>query len=70
MAMAEIDNFVATPTVDAFEAFTKEQLVLLAGHYAVSLSSSAKRNKDVMQTVIRDALVEKDVLPAEPEHPQ
>jgi hypothetical protein len=67
--MAEIDNFVATPTVDAFEAFSKEQLVLLAGHYEVSLSSSTKRNKGVMQTIIRDALVEKEVLPAEPEPP-
>ena len=68
--MAEIDNFVATPTLEVFEVFTKEQLMLLAGHYGVSLSSSAKRNKGMMQTIIRDALVEKDVLPAEPEHPQ
>ena len=60
---------MATPTVDAFEAFSKEQLVLLAGHYEVSLSSSTKRNKGVMQTIIRDALVEKEVLPAEPEPP-
>ena len=67
--MAEIDNFVATPTLEAFEEFTKEQLMSLAGHYGVSLSSSAKRNKGVMQTIIRNALVEKEVLPAEPEPP-
>ena len=67
--MAEIDNFVATPTLEVFEVFTKEQLMLLAGHYGVSLSSSAKRNKGVMQTIIRETLVEKEVLPAEPEPP-
>ena len=67
--MAEIDNFLATPTLEVFEEFTKEQLVLLAGHYGVSLSSSAKRNKGVMQTIIRETLVEKEVLPAEPEPP-
>ena len=48
--MAEIDNFVATPTVDAFEAFTKEKLVLLARHYAVSLSTSAKFEESNVDT--------------------
>lgn len=63
--MAEIESFVASPTVEAFEAFTKEQLVLLAGRYEVKLSSSAKRNKSVMQTIIRDVLVQKEILSAE-----
>ncbi len=67
--MSEIDDFVTTPTVEAFDAFSKDQLVLLAELYEVSLSSSNKRNKGVMKTLIRDVLVKKEVLPAAPEPP-
>ena len=42
-AMAEIHHFFSTPTVDAFDEFTMEQLVLLVGHYEVSLFNSAKQ---------------------------
>ncbi len=67
--MSEIDDFVTTPTVEAFDAFSKDQLVLLAELYEVLLSSSDKGNKGGMKTLIRDVLVKKEVLPAAPEPP-
>lgn len=67
--MSEIDDFATTPTVEAFDTFSKDQLVLLAEHYEVPLSSSDKRTKAVIKPLIREVLVKKELLPPALEPP-
>ncbi|KAL2086091.1 hypothetical protein ACEWY4_017150 [Coilia grayii] len=64
--MSEIDNFVATPTGEAFNSFTKDQLVLLADRFEVPLTSNDKRSKLAVKTLVREELVKREILsPAE-----
>ncbi|KAL2080855.1 hypothetical protein ACEWY4_022708 [Coilia grayii] len=61
--MADVEEFFAAPTVDSFNALTKDQLRQVSDHYDLgSLSKTAKL--DQLQEVVRKKLVDKNILPS------
>lgn len=42
----EVEAFVQTPADELLDEMTKEQLLQLAAHYEMELSTSQKRSKD------------------------
>lgn len=58
-----VEEFAENPSVEAFERLTKEQLLEVANYYKIDLTSSEKRLKHTIKSVLIPFLVEKCVLP-------
>lgn len=60
--MSEVEEFIETPTEEAFGKLSKAQLITVAEHYEVSLTSNDKRNKQMLKILLREALVKKELM--------
>lgn len=58
-----VQDFVDNLLEEAFQLLTKEQLIDVAVHFGVELSSVEKRLKHTVKSVLLPSLVEKSVLP-------
>jgi len=60
--MATIEDFISDPSDDLLERFTKDQLLKLAVHYDVELTSGEKRFKASAKDTLRAVLIDDGVL--------
>ena len=59
---SEVEAIISEPSEERLETCTKEQLVAVAKHYGVALSSQVKRSKPSILTVIKAFLIERSIL--------
>lgn len=57
------DTFVSNPTQDVFDKLTRDQLLRVATHYQVEITSASQRNKAAIKAALQTALVAKNFLP-------
>ena len=55
--MSVVDEFLASPSYALLEQCSKEQLIKIAGHYSISLTSDDKRLKDSLFKAVGLGLV-------------
>lgn len=67
VTMATIEDFVQAPSESGLAEFTKEQLLEIARHYGIKISSSSARLKDSLVAALFDGLVDKGVIPKKDE---
>lgn len=60
--MASLEDFLNEPSEELLEFFTKDQLLQLASHYDIPITSSEKRLKDSVREIIRSVLIDNGVL--------
>ncbi|XP_073721213.1 uncharacterized protein [Misgurnus anguillicaudatus] len=60
--MASLEGFVKEPSEELLELFTKDQLLQLASHYDITITSKEKQLKDSVKEIIRNVLSDKGVL--------
>lgn len=58
-----VEEFVENPSIEVFGHFTREQLLGVADYYKIELTSSEKRLKHTIRSVVLPFLLEKRVLP-------
>lgn len=68
--MATIEEFISDPSDELLERFTKDQLLKLAVHYEIELTSSEKRFKASVKDTLRAVLVDDGVLVTEVGEPR
>jgi len=57
MTSIEISGFIENPSEQGLNLLTKDQLIEVAVHYDVSLSTNAKKLKESIRTVLKVALL-------------
>ena len=65
----EVEDIISDPSEERLETCTKDQLVAVAEHYGVELSSQVKRSKPSILTVIKAFLIERSILITKPGDP-
>ncbi len=60
--MASLEDFLKEPSDELLEFFTKDQLLQLASHYDIIITSSEKRLKDSVKDIIRNVLIDNGIL--------
>ena len=65
----EVEDIISDPSEERLETCTKDQLVAVAEHYGVELSSQVKRSKPAILKVIKAFLIERSVLITKPGDP-
>ncbi len=64
--MASLEDFLKEPSDELLELFTKDQLLQLASHYDITITSSEKRLKDSIKDIIRYVLIDNGILSVRP----
>ncbi|KAK0156627.1 hypothetical protein N1851_000058 [Merluccius polli] len=67
--MSVVEQFIQSPSDVLLDMCTKEQLVQVADHYSVSLTSEDKRLKETLLKAVVDGLIAKDILSVREEPP-
>ncbi|KAK0155661.1 Retrovirus-related Pol polyprotein from transposon 412 [Merluccius polli] len=67
--MSVVEQFIQSPSDVLLDMCTKEQLVQVADHYSVSLTSEDKRLKETLLKAVVDGLIAKDILSVQEEPP-
>lgn len=68
--MASLEDFVKEPSEELLELFTKDQLLQLASHYDITITSKEKQLKDSVKEIIRNVLSDKEVLKVQKDFPK
>lgn len=56
----KVEDFVSKPSLEVFDKCTKDNLLLIAGHFGIAVSRQLK--KQVIKAELCEALVEKGIL--------
>lgn len=59
---SKVETFVSAPSEDLLNDLTKDQLIELADHYEINLSSQDKRVKDDVKLLIKTELMDRGIL--------
>ncbi len=62
MTSIEISEFIENPSEHVLNLLTKDQLIEIATHYDIVLSTNDKKIKDNIQTVVKVALINKGMM--------
>ena len=64
-----MEEFVAQPSDEMLNTCTKEQLMQIAEHYEIELTSQIKKTKATVYETIKNLLTDREVLAAKREDP-
>ncbi len=66
LVMASLGDFLKELSDEFLELFTKDQLLQLASHYDITITSSEKHLKDIIKDIIRNVLIDNYILRIRP----
>ena len=64
-----MEEFVAQPSEEILKTCTKEQLLQIAEHYEIELTSQIKKAKATVYEAVKDFLIDREVMAAKREDP-
>ena len=64
-----MEEFVAQPSEEMLKTCTKEQLLQVAEHFKIELTSQIKKTKATVYETIKDFLIDREVMAAKRDDP-